>query len=219
MIRQDYRASVNAGYDDTTICLLPYNGDYECIELKAESWKMYFSGLGQKIFPSAYFHIDPHSGRMTYREYIFDIMNLLGCSEAYIEFDPHSDQNVISYSRYPRYTTEDLRKGKSVPQLFRDTFDDCYARLEDLRTTFPEYEVNTISLLGERILPVKKNGESVLIDIENKSPLSIGPIDDYQIYKDKLYIASDDKVLVCDDQGTILQTYKIKDWDSSILWE
>ena len=219
IIRQDYRASVNVGIDDATIYLLPFCTDYECVELDAQRWKLYFSGYSQKIFPGSYFRTDSASGRMVVREYLFDIMNLLSSSEAFVGFDPKTDLKNISSSKFARYTVEDLMKGKAVPQFFRDTFDDCYARLEELQTMFPEYEIDSISLLGESILPVKKDGKPILLDIKTSELAFPEPVDDYQMYKDKLYIAANNKVIVCDSKGNIIKEYKQKDWDRALLWE
>jgi hypothetical protein len=118
---------------------------------------------------------------------------------------------------YPRWRR--VLSGKGVPQFFRDTFDDCYARLEELQTMFPEYEIDSISLLGESILPVKKDGKPILLDIKTSELAFPEPVDDYQMYKDKLYIAAYNKVIVCDSKGNIIKEYKQKDWDRALLWE
>ena len=219
IIRQDYRASVNVGIDDATIYLLPFSNDYECVELDAQRWKLYFSGYSQKIFPGIYFRTDSDSGRMVVREYLFDIMSLLGSCEALVGFDPKTDLKNISSSKFARYTVEDLMKGKAVPQFFRDTFDDCYARLEELQTMFPEYEIDSISLLGESILPVIKGGKTLLLDTKTGELAFPEPVDDYQMYKGKLYIAANNKVIVCNSKGGLIKEFKQKDWDSSLLWE
>jgi hypothetical protein len=156
---------------------------------------------------------------MVVREYLFDIMNLLGSSEAFVSFDPKTDLKNISCSKFARYTVEDLMKGKAVPQFFRDTFDDCYARLEELQTMFPEYEIDSISLLGESILPVKKGGKTLLLDTKTGELAFPEPVDDYQMYKGKLYIAANNKVIVCNSKGGLIKEFKQKDWDSSLLWE
>ena len=219
IIRQDYRASVNVGIDDATIYLLPFSNDYECVELDAQRWKLYFSGYSQKIFPGIYFRTDSDSGRMVVREYLFDIMSLLGSCEALVGFDPKTDLKNISSSKFARYTVEDLMKGKAVPQFFRDTFDDCYARLEELQTMFPEYEIDSISLLGESILPVIKGGKTLLLDTKTGELVFPETVDDYQMYKGKLYIAANNKVIVCNSKGGLIKEFKQKDWDSSLLWE
>ena len=219
IIRQDYRASVNVGIDDATIYLLPFSNDYECVELDAQRWKLYFSGYSQKIFPGIYFRTDSDSRRMVVREYLFDIMSLLGSCEALVGFDPKTDLKNISSSKFARYTVEDLMKGKAVPQFFRDTFDDCYARLEELQTMFPKYEIDSISLLGESILPVKKGGKTLLLDTKTGELAFPEPVDDYQMYKGKLYIAANNKVIVCNSKGGLIKEFKQKDWDSSLLWE
>lgn len=219
IIRQDYRATVNASCEGATFCLLPYNGDYECVELDPQAWKMRFSGYGQKIFPGVYFITDSQSGRMGVREYLFDMMKLLGCSEAYIGFDQHSDHHVICSARPPKYTIEDYKKGKAVPQLFRDTFDDCHARLEELRATFPEYEIESISLLGKSLLPVKRDEKLYILDIDSRELAYPEAINDYQMYKNKLYIALGDKIIECDSTCTPLKKYNLTEWNQSILWE
>lgn len=219
IIRQDYRASINVGIDDATIYLLPFSNDYECVELDAQRWKLYFSGDSQKIFPGIYFRTDSDSGRMVVREYLFDIMSLLGSCEALVGFDPKTDLKNISSSKFARYTVEDLMKGKAVPQFFCDTFDDCYARLEELQTMFPKYEIDSISLLGESILPVKKGGKTLLLDTKTGELAFLEPVDDYQMYKGKLYIAANNKVIVCNSKGGLIKEFKQKDWDSSLLWE
>lgn len=47
--------------------------------------------------------------------------------------------------------------------------DDCYARMKELRMLFPEYEVDSISLFGESILPVKKDGKIVLLNTKTRT--------------------------------------------------
>lgn len=77
----------------------------------------------------------------------------------------------------------------------------------------------SISLLGESILPVKKEGKYFLLDIKSHELAYPYGIDDYQLLNDKLYIASDRKILLCDLMCKPLAEYKQDDWSSISLWE
>jgi hypothetical protein len=219
IIRQDYRASVRVGIDNACLDLLPFNNVHECVELDSEFWSSYFLVDNEYTFPEVYFKQHDESGRIILREYLFDLMSLLGCSETYIGFNISSDLKNMPLSKFKRYSYEDYMKGKEVPQFFCDTFDDCYSRLEVLQSMFPEYEVNSISLLGESTLPVKKEGKYFLLDIKSQELAYPYGIDDYQLLNDKLYIASDRKIFLCDLMCKPLAEYKQDDWSSISLWE
>ena len=62
-------------------------------------------------------------------------------------------------------------------------------------------------------------GKYFLLDIKSQELAYPYAIDDYQLLNDKLYIASDRKILLCDLMGKPLAEYKQDDWSSIILWE
>lgn len=217
IIHRQYRAMVDAGIDSASIHLRPYCTPYQRVELDSRYWSMYFDIYNHNIYPEWYFRTEPSTGRMIFREYVFDIMRYLGCCEAYIIFNPYYELKNITHSRFPRYTIEDYSKGKKIPQLFRDTFDDCYTRLEELQRLFPAYVIDSISVLGESILPVKKEEQTILIDIKTQDVVFDKVIEDYQMVKDNIYIASGNEIIVCNSQCQPIKTYKLSDWDNSCL--
>ena len=60
---------------------------------------------------------------------------------------------------------------------------------------------------------------TILLDTKTGELAFPEPVDDYQMYKGKLYIAANNKVIVCNSKGGLIKEFKQKDWDSSLLWE